>query len=63
MNHTNTTSNIKYWMYVKKSYATGNVISIGDNAGGLIGYQQSSIFVNVSTQYVYNYTQECYATR
>jgi hypothetical protein len=41
----------------------GNVNGAGDNVGGLVGYQLSSIYVNQSTQYVYNYIQESYANR
>ena len=47
---------------VKKSYSTGNVIATGDNVGGLVGYQQASIYTNNHYENSYSYIQECYAT-
>lgn len=41
----------------------GNVTGSGDNVGGLVGNQQSSINVSCHYLYVYSYIQESYATR
>ena len=41
----------------------GNVTGTGDNDGGLVGYQASSINVSNHYEYAYNYIQECYASR
>ena len=60
--HTYSSNGVSYSMYIKKSYAAGNVTGTGNNVGGLVGYQQSNILAYNYYDSAYNYIQECYAT-
>ena len=61
-NYTYNNSSTSVTTTLKKSYASGNVTATGDNAGGLVGYQQLNMYTSVNGQTVYSNIQECYAT-